>query len=442
MRAPLYNLSLASPMILSRYRKEFPHPTDPDITLLFSTRTTALVMLDKETLALLKRGEELEGSEALVDCGLLVADHAQEKAEVLDYLNEMNRQHVRLSVAVVLGMRCNFTCTYCYEGEKKGSFDMEQATMERLPAFLMEQTRPKTKRIALDFYGGEPLLYVETIKTISQQMQRLCAEAGLTYDFALVSNGSLLRPELIKELKEYGLDTIRLTVDGPAELHNQSRPFRGGAPSFATIVKNIRDCTGLVNITMGGNYTKENYRQFPQLFSELQDAKLGPEHFAKLRFSPVIQPENKKLSPLGFHSGCQSVSEKWLPEAAIFLQDQLSANGYEQQSITPTPCMVDRDDTFTIHYDGNLYHCPALVGQEELICGNIDEGFKDYHTQYDLQNWRKHDKCHDCIYLILCFGGCRFMKYRKDHTMDIDCKKSFLDATLEAFIQQDIKAQM
>jgi len=428
-------------MILSRYRQEFPHPTDPKLTLLFSTRTTALVMLDQETLEILKKGEALEGSEALVDCGLLVEDHAKEQAIVLDYLNEVNRHHERLAVAVVLGMRCNFACTYCYEGEKKGRFDMDPATMKRLPAFLLEQRRENTKKIALDFYGGEPLLYVEFIKNISARMLRLCGEAGLDYDFALVSNGSLLRPELVEELKGYGLDTVRLTVDGPAAQHNQSRPFRGGAPSFATIVQNIHDCAGLVRITMGGNYTQKNYRQFPQLFSELRDGGIGPENFAKLRFTPVIQPENENFAPLGFHGGCQSVSEKWLPEAAIFLRGQLIKNGYQQPSITPTPCMVDRDDTFTIHYDGNLYQCPALVGQEELICGNIWQGMNDYRAQYDVQNWRKHEKCRDCIYLILCFGGCRFMKYRKDHTMDIDCKKSFLDATLEAMIQQDVLNQ-
>jgi len=428
-------------MILSRYRKEFPHPTDPDLTLLFSTRTTALVMLDGQTLDGLKHGKAVEGSEALVELGLLVSDHAREREEVLDYLNEVNRHHERLSVAVVLGMRCNFACIYCYEGEKKGRFDMEPATIERLPAFLMEQRRPSTKKIALNFYGGEPFLYLETIKTISAHMRKLCDEAGLAYDFALVSNGSLLRPEIVEELKGYGLDTIRLTVDGPAALHDQSRPFRGGAPSFATIVQNISECAGLVRITMGGNYTKENYRDFPQLFSELRDAGLKPEHFAKFSFFPVTQPDNKEISPLGYHSGCQSVTEKWLPEAAIFLREQLIQNGYQQASIAPTPCMIERDDTFTIHYDGNLYQCPALVGKEELICGNIRQGMSDYRAQYDVQNWRKHEKCCDCIYLILCFGGCRFMKYSNDHTMDIDCIQSFLDATLESMIQQDVLAQ-
>ncbi len=133
------------------------------------------------------------------------------------------------------------------------------------------------------------------------------------------------------------------------------------------------------------------------------------------------------------------MSEAWLPEAAIFLRQQLMDYGWDPDGITPTPCMVDRNNTFTIHYDGNIYQCPALVGQDELVCGDIHQGIQNYSKQYQVKNWENHKACRNCLYLLLCFGGCRFMKYRKDLTMDIDCKKNFLDETLESFVLQDIK---
>jgi uncharacterized protein len=425
-------------MLLSRYHKTFSHPEDPSALLLFSTRTTALVVLDHATYAALERGETVEGSEGLVECGLLVSDHGREREEVLHYLDEVNRLSDRLSVAVVLGMRCNFACTYCYEGDSKGAFDMDPATAQRLPDFLLDQCSPGCKRIGIDFYGGEPLLYREQIKTIAGGMQELCSKAGLTFDFALVSNGSLLRPELVDELLPFGLVTAKITLDGPAATHDRFRPFTNGGPSFATVLKNIRDCAGRLTINVGGNYTKESYPRFPELLDELKGAGLGPEHIGRLGFTPVIQPEHEQLAPLSFHGGCQSVSEPWLPEAAIFLRQQLLNYGWDPEGVTPTPCMVDRNNTFTIHYDGNIYQCPALIGQEELVCGDIHKGMEDYSKQYQVKNWQGHKACCDCLYLLLCFGGCRFMKYRKDLTMDIDCKKDFLDATLESFILQDI----
>jgi len=426
-------------MLLSRYHKTFAHPHDPEALLLFSTRTTALVILDHATYAALERGEAVEGSEGLLDCGLLVSDHRQEKEEVLNYLDEVNSLSSRLSAAVILGMRCNFACTYCYEGESKGAFDMDAPTARRLPDFLLEQCKPGYERIAIDFYGGEPLLYREQIKSIAGRMQELCSTAGLAFDFALVSNGSLLRPELVEELLPFGLVTVKITLDGPAATHDRCRPFKNGAPSFAAVLKNIKDCAGRLTINVGGNYTRESYPRFPELLDELAAAGLGPKDINRLSFTPVIQPEQEQLAPLSFHGGCQSVSEPWLPEAAIFLRQQLLNYGWDPEGITPTPCMVDRNNTFTIHYDGNIYQCPALIGQQELVCGDIHTGIQDYSKQYQVKNWQKHKKCQECLYLLLCFGGCRFMKYRKDLNMDIDCKKEFLDNTLEDFVRQDIQ---
>ena len=425
-------------MRLSRYHQTFDHPAEPASLLLFSTRTSALVILDRATYGALQRGERVEGSEGLVECGLLVEDHQEEQKEVLHYLDEVNSLSSHLSAAVILGMGCNFSCTYCYEGERKGPSAMEAATAERLPAFLLEQCRPGYERIGIDFYGGEPLLYREQIKTIAGRLQELCGVAGLAFDFALVTNGSLLRPELVEELLPFGLSTAKITLDGPAATHDRSRPFKNGSPSFGTILRNIRDCAGLLTINVGGNYTRENYPRFPELLADLAGAGLGPSDIHRLSFHPVIQPEQEQLTPLSFHGGCQSISEPWLPEAAIFLRQQLLDHGWDPEGVTPTPCMVDRTNTFTVHYDGTIYQCPALIGQQELVCGDIHSGIGDYREQYQVKNWQEHEKCRNCLYLLLCFGGCRFMKYRKELTMDIDCKKEFLDNTLQAFALQDI----
>lgn len=426
-------------MFLSRYHLTFPHPQESELLLLYSTRTTALVVLDQATYTALAAGEPVEGSEALVECGLMVEDLTKEREEVLTYLDQVNEASTHLSVAVILGMACNFACTYCYEGADKGAAAMDERTLERLPEFLLDQCGPGCERIGINFYGGEPLLYPERIKKISSRMQELCEE-GLAYDFVLVSNGSLLRPELVKELLPYGLTAVKITLDGPPDIHDQCRPLRNGAPTFATILTNIRDCADLVTINLGGNYSKASYGRFPELLQILQDNNLTPETMGRLRFNPVIQPEPAQASPFSFHGGCQSTGEPWLIEAAISLRGQLLKHGWDPAGITPTPCMVDRDDSFTVHHDGSIYQCPALVGRSELACGDIWNGMTDYRKQYQVKNWQDHATCRDCLYLLLCFGGCRFMKYSKDGTMDIDCRKTFLEATLPTFAQQDILA--
>jgi len=52
----------------------------------------------------------------------------------------------------------------------------------------------------------------------------------------------------------------------------------------------------------------------------------------------------------------------------------------------------------------------------------------------------KNEECAQCAYLPLCFGGCRYMALLRDGKIDKpDCKKDYLDTSLEGLIKQDIK---
>ena len=427
-------------MPLSFYAFDFPHPSDPGAVILFSARTTAQVVVDRATLVALQNNEAVAGCEPLYDCGLLVANPQQEQRQALNYVGEVNQANRHLLVSVIVGMACNFACSYCYEGERKGNHAMAAETIQRLTPFLMELCKPQYDRVSLSFYGGEPLLYPEIIKQISVDMAAVCQQRGLDYSFGLISNGFLLTPERVRELQPYGLSAAQITLDGPASSHNKSRPLKNGGPSFATIVENIKACAGLIKINLGGNYSRENYQRFPELFAELRAAGLGPAQLGSLVFSPVLAPEEKK-GPMAVHGGCSSCSEPWLAPAVVALRADLMANGYAQKPIEPALCMVERDNAFTVHYDGNLYQCPAMVGHEELVCGDIWTGFRDYRSQYQRGHWQEEVKCQGCKYVHLCFGGCRFMTLGEGGRMGIDCKKEFYDATLAAMVQQDVLAQ-
>jgi uncharacterized protein len=57
---------------------------------------------------------------------------------------------------------------------------------------------------------------------------------------------------------------------------------------------------------------------------------------------------------------------------------------------------------------------------------------------HGLDVW-KCDECLDCPYLPLCYGGCRFLTKLRTGTMDgVDCRRTYLDATLEQILLQDM----
>ena len=104
----------------------------------------------------------------------------------------------------------------------------------------------------------------------------------------------------------------------------------------------------------------------------------------------------------------------------------------------PMPCQVEIVDSFTVNYDGSICKCPAFVGRQAFAIGTLRDGVGDYREIYKLDMW-KNDRCIECEYLPLCFGGCRYMAYVRGGSIDLDCKKPYLDAALETLIRQDLK---
>lgn len=53
---------------------------------------------------------------------------------------------------------CNFSCKYCYEGEKKKSFDLSKPTLNNLITHIIQEIKDVDEEIIIEFHGGEPLL--------------------------------------------------------------------------------------------------------------------------------------------------------------------------------------------------------------------------------------------------------------------------------------------
>jgi uncharacterized protein len=426
-------------MNLSRYARIFPWPDDAELRLVYSTRTGAKALVPAAILAAIEGGGlDRESEETMRGLGLLVSDREREMAEAADMVRQLNSLRRAMNVSVIVNLHCNFRCRYCYEGSQKGRSFMSAGTADQLIAFIRQRFQPDMTRLTLDFYGGEPLLSAPLIRHIAGSLKPFIESQGAAFEITLVSNGSLLTPRMVERLLQVGLKRAKITVDGPPENHNLFRPYRSGRPSFATIMKNMGECAELIKLGINGNFTKDNYHKFPELFAYLTAYGLTPARVHRLSFSPVIQISDE-FSTL-FCGGCASCNEKWLTVAAPFLHREIVQRGFRTDEIAPSLCMAEVDNSFVAHYDGTLYQCVAMIGHREYACGDIWSGMKEYRQQYHLDHWRKEEKCRECVYLPLCFGGCRFMAFQRDgHMGNVDCRKAFLDATLEDMLLQDVR---
>ena len=434
----LMNLTNSKNFRPSRYLKVFPWPDDPEYLLLYSTKNAAMALVPAADGLKLRAGEvPTDQAAELAELGLLVADPEAERAEVFDLLAEINREDEGLNCSIIVGMACNFACVYCYEGNLKDGRAMGDATGAQLVAFLRERYLARgRKKMTLDFYGGEPLLYVARILAIAAPLKEFVEGRGGVFRFSLVTNGSLLTRETVARLVPAGLYAAKMTVDGPPDQHNRLRPFRNGQPSFEAIMANIHACHDLVKIGFGGNYTRDNFHRIPELLDIAEEQGLGPGHFGNVQFHPVLSTSDPFAHP-EFTGGCLGTDEPWLAEAALFAHAELIRRGYPSPRLIPSPCMVDLDDALVVNHDGTLFKCVAMIGHPEYAVGDVWQGLADVATTCNRDHWREHAECRQCEYLPLCFGGCRYMALQRTGSLQVDCRRQFYERIIEGTVLQE-----
>lgn len=424
-------------MELSRYLKIYPSPRGEGRVILFSTRRGAVLELPEALLEAARQGNLGEdAARQLAALDILVPSREAEREEMLSLFDTTSKRSGRFTALVTLNLDCNLACGYCYEDPFREKRYMTDETADLLCDRLIDQQLGRGKDVVLEFYGGEPLLSLPLIRRISHRLSEAAGRMGRRYSFNLVSNGTLLNRSVAEELSSLGLRGAKFTLDGPRAIHDIQRPFVSGKGSFDCIVANLKDICSLLSVQIGGNFTRENYRQFPLLLDYLIEQGMMPDKVASVLFAPIT-PKAGNEGIADFSTGCASICEPWLIDASLFLREEILKRGFNTPKPLPAGCMVEFANSLVVACDGSLFKCPAFMGWKELRIGSLEEGIADYHESHWLDIW-KNSECLDCPYLPLCFGGCRFLRKLQTGTIDgVDCRRDYLDATLESIIRQD-----
>ena len=368
----------------------------------------------------------------------MVLSKEQESAAMKDYMKGRDELSNKLSLIVVLNLSCNLACPYCFEGAVKGPHFISEETENDLVNFISGKIVDNKKEIFVTFYGGEPLLSIDAITRISGRLNNLAASKGLRFSFNLVTNGTLLTSQVVQQLKPLGLVGAKVTLDGPGSTHNASRPFRSGEGSFDVIIENLKQVCRDIGIQIGGNYARSNYADFPKLLDYLIEEGLTPDVIKSVKFDPVTAA-NRSFALPDYAEWCTSNSEQWILEAGVLLREAIMKRGFKTQFIKPSLCVIESGNFFVVNYNGDLYKCPGFIGREDFKIGTLQEVCKEYNDTYSLDIW-KNEQCLSCCYLPLCFGGCRYMRFiAKGDIAGVDCRKDYYDASLKAFVLQDIE---
>ncbi len=203
--------------------------------------------------------EERETIESLVENGFLVDSRESEQQALGEYFTNLREDSDQLRVTILTTLQCNFACDYCIQGDhgdyNKTASKMSLETAERLVGWIEDRLDVvQPKKFVLSFFGGEPLLNLPVMYLISERAHAMARARGVQILINIITNGLLLTPEVVARLLPYGLNGVKITLDGDRETHDRMRPLRGRQGTFDKILENVRKVAPLVPITIGGNF--------------------------------------------------------------------------------------------------------------------------------------------------------------------------------------------
>ena len=155
--------------------------------------------------------------------------------------------------------RCNLKCVHCYAHAKNTSFDNELSTDQGKQ--LIDDLADFGSPVML-FSGGEPL-----VRKDLPQLAAYAVEKGMR---AVIStNGTLITPEMARNLKEIGLSYVGISLDGMEEINDR---FRGVSGAFRSALEGIKHSQD-AGIKVGLRFTvnKFNVNEIPKIFQLLEE---------------------------------------------------------------------------------------------------------------------------------------------------------------------------
>ena len=416
------------PLRKSRFTVAVPFETEGErFTALYQTLTGAFLLFPEKGWTSLLEGS-LDGIDPetpgfFVDQGVLVNGGTDERTLFDRWKEARVHDFSHLKSKVVVTRRCNNRCRYCIVAPEAG--EMSPETAWAMDAFYIGMIREKSpKSVEDEFSGGEPFLNAGIILESASRRHFFCLGKGIDYSFKVVNNGTLINPSIVSALKRVGLQGVRVSIAGPADVHDRLRPSQGGRGTYALITENLRAVSGMVPIGVECQYdaASTDYLRIPEMLDDLRDRGIAVHEVA---FTPILPQRGRN----DFNAGMGDAG------ILLYLMDEAEKRGFPQYANPPSnACSADYRSRFAFDVDGSLIACPVMQSGERTY-GDVHRGV-NFPAHAGMLERSFDAKCRDdCEFLPICMGGCRLQALtRRGDFNGVDCYYETLDLFLRKYI--------
>ena len=246
MQASMFNVTVPLP----ERDEVFLMNTFTDAQLVVSTGRGAarLARAPRRRRAAAFNADERAAFETLADHGFIVESRDAERAALDGFFPDFREDTSQLRVTVLTTLQCNFACDYCIQGDhgdyNKTAHKMSLETAARVADWAereLDALAPEAS--SLTFFGGEPLLNLPVVYYLAERLHGAAQARGVAQLVNIITNGLLLTPEVVARLKPFGLNGVKITLDGDQATHDRHASAARRPGHVRPIIANIRaDC--------------------------------------------------------------------------------------------------------------------------------------------------------------------------------------------------------
>ena len=284
---------------------------------------------------------------------------------------------------------------------------MDFETAKKAIDFVIEKSGHR-RNIEVDFFGGEPLMAMDTVKKTVEYARSVEKEHDKCFRFTITTNGVLLNDENIEYINREMSNAV-LSLDGRKEVNDDLRPTVNGKGSYDVIVPKFEKL-------IAGRGTKDYYlrgtfTRFHKDFAE--DVKALAAIGRNVSVEPVV---GKREDPYALQEEDLPELEAEYERLAEYLKDHPETNFFHfNVDLAQGPCVIKRlrgcgagCEYVAITPEGDIYPCHQFVGNEDYRLGSVHDGTfdKELSGRFAGLNIYTREECRDCWARFYCSGGC------------------------------------
>ena len=399
--------------------------------MLYNSKTGAVAVIEKEHVKeisdVLETQIDSKFTGVLYTQGFLTDDSEDELAYIRRRYDNVHSSQKTIKVVMMPAEFCNLACPYCFIYNYRNKI-MRQEVFDNVVSYIEKKLKDADEKrtVLISWYGGEPLLMKNQIIAFMDLLRgRLHSRAELKG--SIITNGYYLDFDVFSKLYENKVTTFQITFDGDQEFHDTTRMLKDGrGGTFDVLINNIKTIKQQASEDMKFdfliriNFMKNTYTSVYGLIDKLNSIIGGDRRFF-IYVRPVYnyhtcRPDNNEITDDVF-----SIREGLKVQTELSLYIQKISESYNPvmslQNYLPMPatrwCSEDGEASIIVGYDGSIYFCDTMVGDEKFCVGHLEADGTISITEED-NRWRTSvfemdniGKCLKCKCLPTCMGGCK-----------------------------------